>query len=173
MTPGDLAQRSRAGAIWSVLNSGAKHGMDLLVFLLLARWLAPQAFGLMALVSTAMVVAVTLVELGLTEALVQRKRLPGVVVDTAFWLLLGAAGGLAVALAAGGGAAAPRRARGGASRRASAAAAGLSQLAEKRAVERVAARASTPRRRALCSCKHIQQYTHRPAHTVLRYTRVL
>ncbi len=99
MSPGDLAQRSRAGAIWSVVNSGAKHGMDLLVFLLLARWLAPEAFGLMALVSTAMVVAVTLAELGLTEALVQRKRLPGVVVDTAFWLLLGAAGVLASVLA--------------------------------------------------------------------------
>jgi O-antigen/teichoic acid export membrane protein len=99
MNPGDLAQRSRAGAIWSVVNSGAKHGMDLLVFLLLARWLAPQAFGLMALVSTAMVVAVTLAEQGLTEALVQRKRLPGVLVDTAFWLLLGAAGVLAVGLA--------------------------------------------------------------------------
>jgi len=99
MSPGDLAQRSRAGAIWSVVNSGAKHGMDLLVFLLLARWLAPEAFGLMALVSTAMVVAVTLAELGLTEALVQRKRLPGVVVDTAFWLLLGAAGALAAGLA--------------------------------------------------------------------------
>lgn len=99
MNPGDLAQRSRAGTLWSVVNSGAKHGMDLLVFLLLARWLAPEAFGLMALVSTAMVVAVTLAELGLTEALVQRKRLPGVVVDTAFWLLLGAAGVLATALA--------------------------------------------------------------------------
>jgi PST family polysaccharide transporter len=99
MSPGDLAQRSRAGTIWSVVNSGAKHGMDLLVFLLLARWLAPEAFGLMALVSTAMVVAVTLAELGLTEALVQRRRLPGVVVDTAFWLLLGAAGVLAAVLA--------------------------------------------------------------------------
>lgn len=100
MMASDLAQRSRASAIWSVINSGAKHGMDLLVFLLLARWLAPQAFGLMALVSTAMVVVVTLAELGLTEALVQRKRLPGVVVDTAFWLLLGVAGFLAAALAA-------------------------------------------------------------------------
>lgn len=99
MSPGDLAQRSRAGTLWSVVNSGAKHGMDLLVFLLLARWLAPEAFGLMALVSTAMVVAVTLAELGLIEALVQRKRLPGVVVDTAFWLLLGAAGVLASVLA--------------------------------------------------------------------------
>lgn len=99
MNPGDLARRSRAGTIWSVVNSGAKHGMDLLVFLLLARWLAPQAFGLMALVSTVMVVAVTLAELGLTEALVQRKRLPGVVVDTACWLLLGTAGVLAAALA--------------------------------------------------------------------------
>ncbi len=63
--------------------------MDLLVFLMLARWLSPQAFGLMALVSTVLVVVVMLAELGLAEALVQRKRLAGVAVDTAFWLLLG------------------------------------------------------------------------------------
>lgn len=95
----DLAQRSRSGAVWAVLNSGAKHGMDLLVFLLLARWLAPQEFGLMALVSTVLVVVVTLAELGLAEALVQRKRLAGMAVDTAFWLLMGAGGALAFGLA--------------------------------------------------------------------------
>jgi O-antigen/teichoic acid export membrane protein len=100
MNTTDLVQQSRSGAVWAVLNSGAKHGMDLLVFLLLARWLAPQAFGLMALVSTVLVVVVMLAELGLAEALVQRKRLAGVAVDTAFWLLMGVGGLLAIGLAA-------------------------------------------------------------------------
>jgi O-antigen/teichoic acid export membrane protein len=100
MNTTELAQRSRSGAVWAVLNSGAKHGMDLLVFLLLARWLTPQAFGLMALVSTVLVVVVMLAELGLAEALVQRKRLAGVAVDTAFWLLMGVGGVLALGLAA-------------------------------------------------------------------------
>ena len=100
MNTTELARRSRSGAVWAVLNSGAKHGMDLLVFLLLARWLTPQAFGLMALVSTVLVVVVMLAELGLAEALVQRKRLAGVAVDTAFWLLMGVGGVLAMGLAA-------------------------------------------------------------------------
>ena len=100
MNTAELAQRSRSGAAWAVLNSGAKHGMDLLVFLLLARWLTPQAFGLMALVSMVLVVVVMLAELGLAEALVQRKRLAGVAVDTAFWLLMGVGGVLAMGLAA-------------------------------------------------------------------------
>lgn len=100
MNTAELAQQSRQGALWALINSGAKQGIDLLVFLLLARWLAPQAFGLMALVGTVLVVVVMLAELGLAEALVQRKRLAGVEVDTAFWLLLGVGLALAVLLAA-------------------------------------------------------------------------
>ena len=100
MSPTDLATQARSGALWAVLHGGAKHGMDLLVFLMLARWLSPQAFGLMALVSTVLVVVVMLAELGLAEALVQRQRLAGVTVDTAFWLLLGVGVVLAAGLAA-------------------------------------------------------------------------
>jgi O-antigen/teichoic acid export membrane protein len=99
MKSADLTTQARSGALWAVLHGGAKHGMDLLVFLLLARWLSPQAFGLMALVSTVLVVVVMLAELGLAEALVQRKRLAGVAVDTAFWLLLGVGAVLAAGLA--------------------------------------------------------------------------
>ncbi len=100
MKPDDLTTQARSGALWAVLHGGAKHGMDLLVFLMLARWLSPQAFGLMALVSTVLVVVVMLAELGLAEALVQRRRLAGVAVDTAFWLLLGVGAALAAGLAA-------------------------------------------------------------------------
>lgn len=100
MNTAELAQQSRQGALWAMINSGAKQGMDLLVFLLLARWLAPQAFGMMALVGTVLVVVVMLAELGLAEALVQRKRLAALAVDTAFWLLLGVGAALALLLAA-------------------------------------------------------------------------
>jgi PST family polysaccharide transporter len=84
-----------------VLQSAGKQGIDLLVFLCLARWVAPEAFGLVAMVGALVVLMVALAELGLGDALVQRDSLQPEDTDSAFWLVLGLAGLLAAAASAG------------------------------------------------------------------------
>lgn len=87
--PESLQRRAGRGALWAVLHNGAKHGVDLLVFLCLARWLTPEAFGLVAMASAVVVLAAVLAELGLGEALVQRADLHPRHIQSAFWLSLG------------------------------------------------------------------------------------
>lgn len=99
-TPLPAAQRAGAGARWAVLHSAGKQGVDLLVFLGLARWVAPESFGLVAMVGAVMVLLVALAELGLGDALLQRDRLQAEDTDSAFWLALGLAGGLTLAASA-------------------------------------------------------------------------
>lgn len=96
----ELTARARSGTAWVAAQALVKHGLDLVVFLCLARWLMPQAFGVMALVNTVLSLVLVLSELGLGDALVQRHRLGPRTRDTAFWLSLGGAVCLALLLAA-------------------------------------------------------------------------
>lgn len=81
----DLAGRAGRGAAWAMLQSGGKHFIDLAVFLLLAKLILPQDFGLVALAGALVVLVNVLAELGLGEALVQRSRLDPKHLNTAFW----------------------------------------------------------------------------------------
>jgi PST family polysaccharide transporter len=93
-----IARKAGRGAKWAVAQSAGKHLIDLLVFLLLAKLVAPGAFGLVATASALMVVLAVLVEMGLGEALVQRQTLEPAHANTAFWSVLGLAGLLALVL---------------------------------------------------------------------------
>jgi PST family polysaccharide transporter len=85
----EIGRRAGAAARWTVAQSLGKQVIDLLVFLLLARWLTPEAFGLVAGVMAVIVVLSTLVELGFGDALVQRQDLKPRHTNTAFWMLAG------------------------------------------------------------------------------------
>ena len=76
-------------ARWAVLQSVGKQGIDLLVFLLLARLVAPQAFGLVAMAAGIVVLVTVISEMGLGDALIQKAELSGVDLDTAFWAAVG------------------------------------------------------------------------------------
>jgi O-antigen/teichoic acid export membrane protein len=94
--PESVTQRAGRGARWAVLQNAGKHGIELLVFLCLARQLASADFGLVALASAVVVLATVLAELGLGEALMQRRDLDDTHCDTAFWCAV--AVGLTLAL---------------------------------------------------------------------------
>jgi len=93
-----LARQAGHSARWAVMQSGGKHFVDLAVFLLLAKLIAPADFGLVAMANTWMVLLVVLTELGLGEAIVQRQQLDEAHTHTAFWLGIGLALGLALLL---------------------------------------------------------------------------
>jgi PST family polysaccharide transporter len=71
--------------------------------ILVARLLSPRDYGLVAIVLALVAFAPTLIDLGTTDAVVQRKRITHADMSTLFWLKLSIAGVLALLLVGGSG----------------------------------------------------------------------
>jgi lipopolysaccharide exporter len=71
--PASIAAAVRRGLLWSTLNSLALRFGSLAVGIVLARLLAPEAFGVYAIALTVQSVLVTLVDLGLSADLVRAE----------------------------------------------------------------------------------------------------
>jgi PST family polysaccharide transporter len=101
----------RAGLARESLHSGvvffAARGLNMFVQLgttiLLARLLSPRDYGLVAMVFAFVGFAPMLIDLGTTDATMQRKRISHVDVSALFWLKVAIAGGLTLLLAGGSG----------------------------------------------------------------------
>ncbi len=86
------------GVLWSSLANWTRQAIALAVFVVLARLLEPEAFGLLALASIFVRLARVLVQESLGQALVQRAELSKAHLDAAFWGGLAISGGLAIVL---------------------------------------------------------------------------
>lgn len=84
------------GVVWSTAGSWSGQIIGFATFALLAIFLGPEAYGLMAMAMVIAAVSEVLIVGGLTEALVQRRRLEREHVDSVFWLLVGLGAGLGV-----------------------------------------------------------------------------
>jgi len=82
----NLAQKATKGVMWSGASQFAIQGLQLIVKVILARLLFPEAFGVlgMALIFTAFVQTIN--DLGLSAAVVQRKDISERHLSTAFWM---------------------------------------------------------------------------------------
>jgi O-antigen/teichoic acid export membrane protein len=89
-----LAVQTVSGAAWSTLSIVAQRGLSLLSTLVLARLLAPSAFGLLGMAMVLTAAMYSLKDLGTAAALIQRKELNGRLASTLFWtnVLIGVAG---------------------------------------------------------------------------------
>lgn len=95
--PAPAPERIARGAFWATLEVWGVVLLQPLVFALLARFVGPEAFGLVAIAMAFVLVPQgLLVQGGWIEALVQRPDLAREHVDSVFWLLAGL--GLASAL---------------------------------------------------------------------------
>lgn len=92
-----LRGRTIRGVIWSGVQTGGAETISTVVFLLLARLLAPEAFGVVAFASVVVAFLQVFVKQGLGVALVQRPDLREEHIDAAFWANMAAAVVLAVA----------------------------------------------------------------------------
>ncbi|MBT9317280.1 lipopolysaccharide biosynthesis protein [Leptothoe spongobia] len=81
-----LEKKAVRGVIWSFVDKWGGKLSSSLIFLLLARLLGPEAFGLTALASLYMAFLSVFIGQGLTQALVQRENLEPEHLDTAFWM---------------------------------------------------------------------------------------
>jgi O-antigen/teichoic acid export membrane protein len=86
MTP--IRHRAMRGATWATLESVAGQGLSFLVFLLLARILAPADFGVVAIANVYVLVAQFFIFQGLGQAIIQFEDLDDEHLDTVFWINL-------------------------------------------------------------------------------------
>jgi O-antigen/teichoic acid export membrane protein len=71
---------------WSFVLTSGRTFMTLIVSLVLARILGPEAFGLIAMANVFILFAELFVRQGLVSAIVQRPKLTAAHLDTAFWM---------------------------------------------------------------------------------------
>jgi PST family polysaccharide transporter len=81
----DLRVAALRGTVWSALQQIGDNGLRLPVYLVLARLLSPEAFGLVALASAYVDFLQVFRIQGISVALVQRERLEPEHLDSAFW----------------------------------------------------------------------------------------
>ncbi|WP_181705391.1 lipopolysaccharide biosynthesis protein [Chthonobacter rhizosphaerae] len=84
-----MRTRLLTGVTWVAVETWGRHAALLVVFIILARHLGPETFGLAALAMVAPLVLAVPVSRGLPDALIQRKGLDPLHLDSAFWCLVG------------------------------------------------------------------------------------
>lgn len=89
MSP-SILNSAAAGARWVMMENLLRQVLGLAVFLILARLLGPEAFGLLALAAVAVAFGSLLTEGSLGDAIVQRQTLEEGFLDTAFLTALAA-----------------------------------------------------------------------------------
>lgn len=86
-----LAVKTTTGVLWNFSQQLATRGVGIVVTLLLARFLAPEDFGLIAMMSVFLALGSSLMESGLREALIRQNKVSQKDYATAFYsnLILG------------------------------------------------------------------------------------
>ena len=84
-----LKQKAFTGLIWSVIQNSGTQIFSLIIFLLLARLLTPETFGLIALANVFLAFMRIFLDQGFAKALIQREHLEPEHKDAAFWSQVG------------------------------------------------------------------------------------
>ena len=84
-----LKQKAFKGLVWSVIQNSGSQAFSLIIFLLLARLLTPETFGLIALANVFLAFMQIFLEQGFAKALIQRENLEPEHLDAAFWSQVG------------------------------------------------------------------------------------
>jgi O-antigen/teichoic acid export membrane protein len=95
---GSLRRKTASGVFWQFLETAGKRGINLLVTFLLARFLAPKDFGIIAMMSVFLALANSVMDSGFKLALIRKNDATQTDFSTVFYanLMLGAASYLAL-----------------------------------------------------------------------------
>lgn len=80
-----LKNKTIFGIFWSFLEQICRRGISVIVTLLLAYFLTPQDYGLLALITLFLALGGTLVESGFKQAIIRKSTLSDVDINTAFY----------------------------------------------------------------------------------------
>lgn len=83
-----LARRVRSGALWGAVNVGASRILSFVSTIIVARLLAPEHFGALAVAIVVQTIALNIAELGATAALGRGDRDPDEIAPTVFTIAL-------------------------------------------------------------------------------------
>jgi O-antigen/teichoic acid export membrane protein len=92
----ELSGQAIRGVLWSALEFGGGEGISFVVFLMLARLLAPDDFGVVALAGSAVAFVQLCLAQGFADALIQRREITPEHCSTAFWTNIAVALGFMV-----------------------------------------------------------------------------
>ena len=84
-----LKQKAFKGLLWSTIQNSGGQVFSLIIFLVLARLLSPETFGLIALANVFFAFMQIFRQQGFSKALIQRKNLEPEHLDAAFWSQFG------------------------------------------------------------------------------------
>ena len=93
-----LATRVRTGALWGALNVGASRVLSFVSTIIVARLLAPEHFGALAVALVVQTIALNIAELGATASLGRGDRDPDEIAPTVFTIALFTSGALTAAM---------------------------------------------------------------------------
>ena len=93
---GALQKRVARGLTWTFVDTWGSQAISLIIFAILAHLLTDVQFGLVALAAVFVAFAQLFVDQGLGDALIQRKMVTRLQIDTAFWVAVVTGGGLMV-----------------------------------------------------------------------------
>ncbi|AVR46904.1 hypothetical protein C7S20_17455 [Christiangramia fulva] len=77
-------QKTKVGVIWSFFNQGGTQVLNLLVTFVLARLITPEEFGIIGMIAVFTGFAKIFVDLGFSNALIQKKSISKKDIDTVF-----------------------------------------------------------------------------------------
>lgn len=83
--PSGIKDRTIKGIAWTSVGVFTDELMALIMFLLLARLLPPEAFGIIAMATTFIAFVNIFADQGLSKSIIQRHELDDLDLDTAFW----------------------------------------------------------------------------------------
>lgn len=81
----NIKQTVIQGVFWTAIQNWGSQAGSLVIFLILARLLTPEAFGLVAMANVFVVFMQIFLDQGFAQALIQRQELEPEHLDTAFW----------------------------------------------------------------------------------------
>jgi PST family polysaccharide transporter len=93
-----LKAKALSGVLWNLVEVVGTQGTAFLVFVLLARLLEPEAFGLVALAGTVIILLTIFVEAGFSTVIVRSEEITEEKLNTAFWIGVLVSTSLALAL---------------------------------------------------------------------------
>jgi O-antigen/teichoic acid export membrane protein len=88
LTSPEVSRAAVHGAAWTALQLWGANAGSFVVFVILGRLLTPSDFGVVAAAYTVTLLFRVIVDAGFTRYLVQRRSLPLIYADTAFWISL-------------------------------------------------------------------------------------
>jgi O-antigen/teichoic acid export membrane protein len=92
-----LAHRATFGGIWALLQAWGEQLIQFAVFVVLARLLGPEAYGVLALALVVTTAGDLLIkDAGWSEALIRKRDLDSIDLNSVFWFVLAVSAGLLV-----------------------------------------------------------------------------